>query len=201
MTALLAKHSRTFQTLNPLQELHGNEILAGRKQWKKVPLRARFGIFTEALAVIEQSGMCIHLEGIDITRQHERYKYPTPARELALSHLLERINECAMRRNQSLVTVYADEHHTQETSRSNFQRYRTLGTYGYKSSKLQQIKDNIEFIDSHSSRVMQGVDLITYLYNRRTTIQEKDERAERQKREMWRTIQPAVQRGNMRVWP
>jgi len=201
ITALLTKHSATFPTLSASQELHGNEILAGRKQWKKVPIRARFGIFTEALSIVEQSGICIHIEGIDITRLQERYRYPTPARELALSHLLERINECAFKRSRSSVTVYADEHHTKETSRSNFQKYQIFGTYGYKSSKLQQIKDNIEFIDSRSSRVMQGVDLVTYLHNRRTTIQERDERAERQKRKMWWIISPAVRRGNMRTWP
>lgn len=120
---LLAKHAKTFSTLDVDMELHGNEILAGRKEWKQVPLRARFAIFGGALSILEASGICIHLEGIDINKQKQRYWYPTPARELALSHLLERINEGAIWRSQSRITAYADEHHTKETSRSSFKTY------------------------------------------------------------------------------
>lgn len=197
---ILRLHSKTFPSLDPDMELHGNAILSGRAEWKKVPIRARFAIFDQALRAIANSGVCVHLEGIDITKQKQRYIRPTPVRELSLSHLLERINECANRQGCS-VDVYADEHHTKETSRSNFASYQSYGTYGYKSSKLLRINPNFEFIDSQTSRPMQAADLATYIYNRRKTIVESDPRAADQKARMWQSLLPAVQRGNQRVWP
>lgn len=48
---------------------------------------------------------------------------------------------------------------------------------------------------------MQGVDLVTYLCNRRLTIVEKHPKAAEQKTLMWAKILPAVQRGIQRLWP
>lgn len=197
---ILHNYSKTFPSLHQGLELHGNEILAGRREWKNVPIRARFAIYDQALKAVANSGVCVHLEGIDITKQKQRYTWPTPARELALSHLLERIDECATRQ-QCNVDVFADEHHTKETSRSNFASYQAYGTYGYKSSRLRRINPTFEFIDSKNSSAMQAADLATYIYNRRKTIVEKDPRAVEQKTLLWSSLLPAVQRGNQRVWP
>lgn len=201
LNSILESYSAQFDSLHPQLELHGNEILSGRKEWRAVPLRARFAIFNDCLSALAGSGVVVYIEGIDIERQKARnYKYLTPARELALSHLLEKIHRHAHRQNQK-VRIFADEHHTEKTSVSNFLSYKQYGTYGYRSSNLENIDPAFKFIDSKTSRVMQAVDMTTYLNNRRVTVKESDPRADREKKRMWDKVLPAVQRGNCRIWP
>jgi hypothetical protein len=201
LDGVILKHSRTHPAIKPDTELHAYEMMAGRGSWKKIPLRLRFGIYHEALRAIEAVGSCMHLEGIDIGAQAARgYPNLTPARELAFSHLFERVNDCAGRKSKR-IEIIADDHHTKAVSRSNFTRYQAWGTYGYKSSKLINIHEVVDFIDSKSSRALQAADLITYLYNRKKTVKELDPRAEEEKTLLWADIRRTVNRGGQRIWP
>ncbi|WP_166973970.1 DUF3800 domain-containing protein [Brevibacterium atlanticum] len=166
-----------------------------------VPLRQRASIFLKALNVVAGSDACIHIEGVDVNAQKARgYPSVTPARELAFSHLLERINDCARAKN-TVAHIYADEHHSAEESRSQFSAYQIHGTYGYKSSRLEKLMPPIRFIDSRRSRALQAADLFTYLYNRDNTVNESDARAIDLKSKMVRTAREAWQRGSTRIWP
>lgn len=159
-------------------------------------------MFSDALEALEHSGARVYIEGVDVARQRARgYPNPTPARELAFSHLFERINDCCFS-DEPQVKVVADEHHTAEISRSNFSRYQTVGTYGYRSSALPNIHPVIDFRPSHLVRPLQAADLVTYLYNRLTTWTESDARADEAKRRMWALVEPAVvwPRGRHRIW-
>jgi hypothetical protein len=201
MDKILLKHSSTFPSLSLTTEFHAHEMMAGSEDWRRIPLRMRFGIYDEALEAISNSGAAIYIEGIDVEAQIARgYKTVTPAREVAFSYILERINEYAQRRRTTAIIV-ADDHHTAAESRSNFTRYQQWGTFGYRSSRLQSISDNVEFIDSKMSRALQAADLATYLYNRRKTHNEANQKAHEQKVLMWRKLSPAVNRGRARIWP
>lgn len=200
MDKILLKHSDGFPSLSIDTEFHAHEMMAGRGDWRKVPLRLRFGIYHEALRAIAASGAAVYIEGVDIQRQAVRYKRMMPAREVAFSYILERINEYAERR-EAMVSVVADDHHTAAESRSNFTEYQAWGTFGYRRSTLQSISDNVHFIDSKTSRALQAADLATYLYNRRTTHSETTLKAHDEKQQMWRNLAPAINRGRARTWP
>jgi hypothetical protein len=202
LDALVIKHAGTVPALADV-ELHGSTMMrAKEKPWRGVPLRLRFRILEEVLEHVDTCGARIYIEGIDIRRQHARYSRPTPARELAFSHLFERINECCTI-HEPRIKVIADEHHTSDISRSNFSRYQSIGTYGYRSSNLPNIDSQIEFIPSHTSRVLQAADIITYLYNRLMTVPERDARAHQQKHRMWQIVQSGSSwpQGRTRIWP
>lgn len=182
-------------------ELHGHALMQGRGEWKDVPLRRRAGIFMKALGIVADSSACMHIEGVDIGAQKARgYPNVIPGRELAFSHLFERINECASSKD-GLAHIYADEHHSAEESRSQFTKYQTYGTYGYKSSQLESLVAPIRFIDSRRSRALQAADLLTYLYNRNETVKESDDRAADLKKKMVHTARQAWWRGSARIWP
>jgi hypothetical protein len=204
LDAVMKKHAWSFGPLLPSEEFHGSTMMRAEDDpWRSVPLRARIAIYRDALAAVEAVGARVYIEGVDIQRQKARgYPNPTPARELAFSHLFERINECCGGAEPQ-IRVVADEHHTAETSRSNFRRYRTVGTYGYRSSYLPNVHPDIEFVESHQVRPLQAADLVTYLYNRVTTVTEKDARATRAKQMLWATLGECVlwPRGRARTWP
>lgn len=202
LDALVRKHAASFPELEGV-ELHGSTMMRAKERpWRNIPLRLRFRIIEEVLEHVDVCGARIYIEGIDIRRQQARYSHPIPARELAFSHLFERINDCCSL-HEPQIKVIADEHHTSEISRSNFNRYRTAGTYGYRSSKLPNIHPQIDFIPSHTSRVLQAADIITYLYNRMMTVPERDARAHQQKHRMWRIIEEGSHwpNGRTRTWP
>lgn len=203
LSLLVDKHAETFPHLAGV-ELHGSTMMrANEEPWRSVPLRVRFRIMEEVMEAVAYVGARVYIEGVDIVRQMARgYPTITPARELAFSHLFERINECCDW-HEPKVRVVADEHHTAEVSRSNFNSYQSVGTYGYRSSRLRNISEQIDFIESHTDRVLQAADLITYLYNRMMTVQETDMRAHRQKVNMWSIIDEAARwpRGRARIWP
>ncbi|MFZ6990431.1 DUF3800 domain-containing protein [Curtobacterium sp. RRHDQ66] len=202
LDSLVSKHAETFPALAGV-ELHGSTMMrAKEKPWRGIPLRLRFRILEEVLEHVDVCGARIYIEGINIRRQHARYTHPTAARELAFSHLFERINECCTV-HEPKIRVIADEHHTSDISRSNFNTYRSIGTYGYRSSNLPHIDPQIDFIPSDTSRVLQAADIITYLYNRLMTVPERDARAHQQKHRMWQIVQSgsSYPNGRTRIWP
>lgn len=200
LTDILKKHISPDSKISLETEFHGYCLMNQCEDWTDFGLRRSVGVFKDVMSVVAASGACMHIEGVDVARQVARYSTPTPARELAFSHLFERINDCASRRRER-VRVIADDHHTKEISRSNFRSYRVRGTYGYRSSTLQEIEPKIEFIDSRTSRPMQAADLVTYLYNRIRTVPCLDPREQKTRELLWQAALPAVGRGSQRIWP
>ena len=201
---LLIHYENHHPPIERHHELHGSAIMrAADAPWRYVPKRLCIQLFREALEILESSGARIYIEGINIGKLHERgYSWTHPPREVAFNYLFERINECCTT-VEPMVKVFADEHHTSEVSVSNFRNYKEFGTFGYKSSKLNNIHPNFVFLPSHDSRALQAADLVTYLFNRLRTIVEADERAHKAKLDLWNIIKPAIsgQRGRGRIWP
>lgn len=202
--ALLFKHSQTFPILRPTEELHGSTMMrAADHPWRRIPLKARFDIYLEALQIVNESGSRMFIETIDVCRHSKRsYKEHFSPREVAFNFILEKINSCS-NSQEPRIRIIADEHHTADISRSNFTRYQQFGTFGYKSSMLESIVPEIEFVPSHSIRSLQAADLITYLFNRRHSIIETDPRAQRQKEKLWYAVSPMFNRprGLIHIWP
>lgn len=202
---IMRKHSASNLELTEREEFHASDMMrADKAPWRNLPLRLRLRMYEEALQAIRDSGCRVYIEGINVAAQKARgYKHVTPPRELAFSHLLERINDCGIEINGEPVRVVADEHHTSEISRSNFNRYQLLGTPGYRSSRLGFIEAPLRFEPSHESRLLQAADLVTYIYNRHITITPSNARALRAQQRLWETIAPAAQwpRGRARIWP
>lgn len=203
LDGLMRMHARAHPSLDGA-ELHGSTTMRASEQpWRSVPVRLRLKIFEQAIDCVARSRAHIYIEGVNIVRHAaRRYPDPIPPRELAFSHLFERING-ACDREQPAVRIIADEHHTADVSRSNFTRYRIAGTYGYRSSRLPNIDPNIDFIASHTDRALQAADLVTHLYNRIMTVSERDARAHNQKHAMWAALTNATSwpNGRVRIWP
>ncbi|RLP73220.1 DUF3800 domain-containing protein [Mycetocola tolaasinivorans] len=200
---IMARHSRSFPALSANEEFHASAMMRASSQpWRSLPLRLILGIFREVLQVLVASNSRVYIEGIDVSRQKARgYPNVTPARELAFSHLFEQINGCGS--SVERVQVFADNHHTADVSRSNFERYQAHGTYGYRSSNLPWISKDITFINSKSNRILQATDVVTYIYNRVRTRGSASPQAVNAQNDLWALIEPAAKfpRGRNRVWP
>lgn len=88
--------------------------------------------------------------------------------------------------------VIADEIHTAERHRTRLKAYRNNHQMDAQHNRLSRIFDTLYFGPSKHSRLLQAVDLLTFIYLRRTTSTENTPRAAMANERIWRQIAPAV---------
>jgi hypothetical protein len=172
-------------------ELHGYELFQGEGWWKAVPPRARIGVYNRAFQVVADSGQALILRGMDLAAQRRRYDNPDPPHQIVLSHLLERANDYCKAHGEHVLAI-ADEVGEQAVHRLHLAKYRKHGTDGYRSRKLTQFVDTLHFAPSNASRLIQAIDLVTFLYRRMQTHTEPDPRATRANHNLWSRIEPLI---------
>ncbi|MBM0201890.1 DUF3800 domain-containing protein [Micromonospora sp. STR1s_5] len=169
-------------------ELHGYDLFHGRKGWHGVPPRARIAVYRAAMAAIGAQEVAVVLRGVKRQQLAKRYASPRPAHEVVLSHVLERVDGYAASLNEYALVI-ADEVHDQAAHRADLGRYRVSGTGGYRSRKLTRIVDTLHFAPSHASRLVQAVDLVTFLFQR-LEIPGTDPRATAINQQLWALVEP-----------
>ncbi|MFI6331542.1 DUF3800 domain-containing protein [Micromonospora chersina] len=145
-------------------ELHGYDLFQGRTPWTGVPPRARIAVYNSALRAIGAHDVTIILRGVDRHGLTDRYGDTRPAHEAVLS------NPAA--------------------HRSDLTRYRVDGTGGYRSRRLTRIVDTLHFAPSHASRLVQGVDLVTFLFRRMASGVGTDPREVTTNQRLWSWVEP-----------
>ena len=110
LDAVVAKAAATYGGISEQAELHGYPLLHGAGEWSalKPMVRARIGIYNDALAAIGASGARILIRGVHRKRLEARYVEPKHPHAVVLEHLLERIDEHAADRNDQALVI-ADE--------------------------------------------------------------------------------------------
>ncbi|MEU0961920.1 DUF3800 domain-containing protein [Micromonospora aurantiaca] len=108
---------------------------------------------------------------------------------MVLSHLLERVDGYAAMRDE-LALVIADEVDNPASHRSDLTRYRVDGTGGYRSRRLSRIVDTLHFAPSHASRLVQAVDLVTFLFRRMASGAGADPREATTNTRLWSWVEP-----------
>jgi hypothetical protein len=172
-------------------ELHGYELFQGEGWWQGLPPRARIGVYNDAFEAIGQHARAIILRGVHSAGLRQRYPTPEPPHSVVLLHLLERIDDCAERHGEHILVI-ADEVGEQAKHRSDMAMYRKSGTWGYRARKLTQIVDTLHFAPSSASRLVQAIDLVTFLYRRMECHTEPVEKAKRANERLWARIDPKV---------
>ncbi|WP_305785827.1 DUF3800 domain-containing protein [Symbioplanes lichenis] len=172
-------------------ELHGYELFQGEGWWRGVPPRARIGVYNRAFQAIADHGNALILRGMDSAGQRQRYAVVKPPHTVVLGHLLERIDDYCRSQNQHVLAI-ADEVGEQSVHRQDVAHYRKHRTGGYRSRRLTQVVDTLHFAPSDASRLIQAIDLVTFLYRRIETHTESDERAKRANQALWARIEPLI---------
>ncbi|MFF0062703.1 DUF3800 domain-containing protein [Streptomyces sp. NPDC005279] len=189
-----------YGRMTPETELHGYDIFHAKRDWKHLSHmpRARIGVYADALQVIADHDVKIILTGVDLVGLQRRYgdNHDHP-HSIALTHLLERVDEFAERSGE-LTLVIADECEGQDGYRRELRQYRTAGTWGYKARKINTVVDTMHFASSAASRLLQAVDLVTFLYHRIHIGADNDPRAKKANDQLWVRVTPRVV--HQRVW-
>lgn len=196
---VIAYASTSFK-IDPSAELHAHEIMQQKNEWKPIAgmHRAATSIYKRGLRVISDSGARVFLEGVDVVRLNARYgSYADDPHEVALRHVLERVNDYARLKNETVLVV-ADECDGQAQHAAIVELFSRIGTPGYRSSRLLQIEQPVRFDDSCAHAGLQAADLAVYLYQRKKSVVETHPEAQKAIRQMWSALSPAVK--HERLW-
>ncbi len=185
--------SRSYRDIDFKAELHGHALFHGKDDWRPLRAmpRARIGVLHAAFTAIASEDVEIVIRGVDVRRLNARYIYPDHPHSVALSHLLERLDERADALRQP-VLVIADEVDRADDHRRDLWMFQQYSTDGYRARQIRNIVDTIHFAPSRASRLVQAADLLAFLYARMRSGQERDERAVAANSALWEIVRPRI---------
>lgn len=180
-------------------ELHGYDMMQQKCDWKGIPMGITSSVYLKALGIINEHAEALFVETIDRDAQRAKYKYPYNPRRLAIGYILEKVNGFAQVRGET-AHAYLDNHYTAPEGRKEFVQYKSIGTFGYKSSKLGSIIE-MDFYDSREQFGLQASDLCCYAYQRKLCATDVNPRVKRLQEKMWNSIFDIRAAGRTRIWP
>lgn len=190
---IVTKASLSYGGLDRETELHAHELVAGIRGWKPMHpvLRARIGIYHDAIQAIVDHRAEVILRGVHSERLRARYSKPDHPHSVVLTHLIERIDEHAEARDE-LALMIADQIDKEDTHRRNLWFCQRNGTWGYRGHAITRVVDTLHFAPSKASRLLQAADMVAYLGRRHFAHTETNAQAKREWGALWERLQPAV---------
>lgn len=187
-------HSKAV--ISPTLEFHGKELWGDKGPWKGAALgeRFRFAVYEKAVELIVSKDVKILFQGIDQRKLERRYSLPEPPHKLAFKFLLEQIDEL-FESNATHGIVISDqlgsptEH---DIYRVHLRTYREEGTGGLYPRNLSRVVDTIHFVPSKHSRLVQAIDLMTFILRRKTVSRAASDREAAVLESIWSKIELRV---------
>jgi hypothetical protein len=181
-------------------ELHGYELADGSGHWAvmKQMMRARISVYEDTIDVIRSAPDLAWFRAALIERR-VNWGDDNDPHDWALKFLLELINSRAAARDEYALCI-CDDVQNRDVYRKKLQHYRTYGTGGTQSTKLGRIADTLHFAPSCHSRMVQAVDMATYVLNKRR-FPPANEKSRAVYEKFWDALEPIRDRGGQRFWP
>ena len=187
--------------LTSATELHGHALWQGRGEFRQVPVSGRIRIFEDALEAIASARPAILLKGVDRVRLAARYDEPLHAHQVTMTFLLEELHSrfAAMGPGQCTELVCDENAETAALLQRDLSRSRKYATWGNQPTKIVRVVEGIQFVPSHSDRLVQAADLVAFLnLRRRSTPTESSPRAQRIRERQWSKISGCIR--DSRLW-
>ncbi|WP_150114467.1 DUF3800 domain-containing protein [Corynebacterium oculi] len=177
-------------------ELHGYELSSGTRDWEPLTTpRARTRIYKQAISAIT------HVPDLAICRGTTSLaeKSPHDPHKWSLTFTLECI-DTLMKRKNDRVLAFCDDVQNKSIYQDMYASFRRNGLPDDPTNKLTSFTDGLHFTPSHHSRMVQAIDLISYVYRRNFIQKYTDPRAHKVFENLWKELEPLAQRGYHRTW-
>lgn len=174
-------------------ELHAADLVGGKKDWErfrpsdKIP--TRIAIYERAIDVITSFDVSVYIRGADLDTFASRYAHDD-VHGTVLGWVLERVQNDAKSHGDYALAI-ADELQHRDRYRRAMRNYQRWGTDGWKPEVLDRIADTLHFAPSHSSRLLQAADLVSYSHTQ-TCRSHADTRAKEVWWRIWDKLRPTV---------
>jgi len=150
-------------------ELHAYPMFHFKGEWAAfIPTpRAGIAVYNQAVKVIARTGVHFLNRGVtNLAAIQRRDADPCPPHSIALQHTLERLDRLGAQLGEQILVI-CDDISDPNLHRASLRSYQLHGTPGYRSSRLPHILDTVHFAPSKHSRLLQAVDLVTFMHQRR----------------------------------
>lgn len=199
VTSVLAAHFGAACRA-PGFECKGSDMYRGEGPCEKMSAVARITLYERLVSLIPTHGVHVIWHGIDKPALAARYAHPLHPHKLAFLYFAEDA-ERFLRKSRSYGLLVSDEEKSVEQQViEDLPRYKELGTgFGYQPLDLTRIVDNVHWVKSHNSRLLQLADNCTFLCQRFQRDRLSGSRQAQAVQKLWREVEPSVWRG--RIWP
>jgi len=157
--------------LPPELEFHGKDLWTDKGDWKHSALgeRFRFALFEVAVEKVLAEDITILFQAIDQRKLSLRYSLPEPPHKLAMKLILKRVDRYleVLGTKGLVISDQLGSPTEHDRYRQHFFDYKKFGTGGDDSSFLNNLLDTIHFVPSKFSRLIQAIDMLTYINRRR----------------------------------
>ena len=199
MSAVLATHfGATCRA--PGFECKGSDLYRGQGPCAAMAPAERVELFGELVRLLRAHGASVTWQAIDKPRLASRYREPMHPHKLAFIYLMEQVERFLRARRDFGLIVSDEEKEVEQQLVEDLSRYKETGTsFGHTPLDLRCIVDNVHWVKSHNSRLMQLCDCCAYLCQRNLRDRGKTSASAKAVQELWRAVETRVWRG--RVWP
>jgi hypothetical protein len=181
-------------------ECKGSDLYRGEGPCARMRPAERVALYGELMAVLATHGAELIWIGIDKALLARRYRDPMHPHKLAFIYLLEDVERFLRERREFGLIVSDEEKEVEEQLVEDLARYKEVGTsFGHSPLELTRVVDNVHWVRSHHSRLMQLADCCAYLCQRQARDKGKTSASAVAVQELWKRVEPRVWRG--RVWP
>jgi hypothetical protein len=144
-------------------EFHGTDMISGKKHFKTFNIKQRLNAFRALLAIFENENLSFFCQGINKLKHKEKYQTPYHPHNVAFMYLIEKI-DIYLDSKKHLGFVVMDKCKDVEQNIINdFDGYREKGTpFGFKR-EIKNFVDNVAYVDSYNSYLLQLADVIGYI--------------------------------------
>jgi Protein of unknown function (DUF3800) len=198
-TELLVRHFGE-ECRRPGFECKGSDLYRGSGPCAGMSPAARVELYGELLALLTTHQASVGWVAIDKVRLARRYATPMHPHKLAFIYLMEQIERFLRARHEYGLIVSDEEKAVESQVMEDLWRYKEMGTsFGYSPMDLTCIVDNVHWVKSHNSRLMQLADLCAYLCQREARDRGKTSATALAVQRLWESVVPRIWSG--RVWP
>jgi hypothetical protein len=184
----------------PRFECKGSDLYRGQGPCASMPPAERVAIYAELVGLLASHGAELIWVGIDKQRLAARYPNPMHPHKLAFIYLAEEVERFLRSRREFGLLVSDEEKEVEQQLVEDLSRYKETGTsFGYRAEDLRHIVDNVHWVKSHHSRLLQLSDCCAYLCQRYHRDRGKTSATARAVQELWERAAGRVWRG--RIWP
>ena len=198
MSAILATHFGPASRA-PGFECKGSDLYRGQGPCAAMSPTERVELYGEMVRLLAPHDARLIWAGIDKPRLAARYREPMHPHKLAFI-FLEQVERFLRQRRDFGLIVSDEEKEVEQQLLEDLSRYKETGTaLGQMPLELRCIVDNVHWVKSHNSRMMQLCDCCAYLCQRALRDRGKTSATALAVQELWSVVEERVWRG--RVWP
>lgn len=181
-------------------ECKGSDLFRGEGPCSAMGPADRIELYRQLVELVPAHGADVLWHGIDKRRLAGRYPQPMHPHKLAFLFFVEAVERLLRARREFGLLVSDEEKSVEQQVIEDLPRYKEIGTaFGYHPIDLKRVVDNVHWVKSHNSRLLQLADVCTYLCQRQRRDAGKTSATAIAVQELWNVLGPCVWKG--RVWP